>query len=306
CWVPARGIRMASEVLLAEVKRWFYAQDGFADEAFAFADQHADFFEAARNYFDMGGEEHRLDWTELHQAFVADFSGRLEAFLALQGSGLEGLSAAFEAVDLGDDPQAAVMVQLMLNMADYEPWLQSMLTLVEERRKEAADASGSETGHSLACVLRSSFVVFQGKPVASAHRLLGSLPFEWSDWNRCMESCTVKLLDMAYVSTQLLGPEPPAEPAQSADDLDAAAMALEIGRGLGGELKVPVFLYGAAREDRRPLAELRRSLGYFGGAAKGEWSGLSEEIKAAIVALPADCGPKGEVDERCGVASVGA
>ncbi|CAE7845368.1 unnamed protein product, partial [Symbiodinium microadriaticum] len=199
CWwlqaVVSQGrvVGMVSEVLLAEVKRWFYAQDGFADEAFAFADQHADFFEAARNYFDMGGEEHRLDWTELHQTFLADFSGRLEAFLALRGSDLEGLGAAVEAADLGDDPQAAVMVQLMLNMADYEPWLQSMLTLVEERRKEAADASGSETG-----------------------------------------------------------PEPPAEPAQSADDLDAfiqaAAMALEIGRGLGGELKVPVFFYGAARE----------------------------------------------------------
>ncbi|CAE7355933.1 unnamed protein product [Symbiodinium sp. CCMP2592] len=138
---------MSSEVLLAEVKRWFYAQesDGFAEEAFAFADQHTDFFEAARSYFDMGGEEHRLDWTELHQSFVADFSGRLEAFLALQRSDLEGLSAAFEAADLGDDPQAAVMVQLMLNMADYEPWLNSMLALVEERRKEAADACGSET-----------------------------------------------------------------------------------------------------------------------------------------------------------------
>ena len=59
------------------------------------------------------------------------------------------------------------------------------------------------------------------RPLHQPPGSLGRCLFEWSDWNRHMKSRTVKLLDVAYVSAQLLGPGPPAEPAQSADDLDA-------------------------------------------------------------------------------------
>ncbi|CAJ1448978.1 unnamed protein product [Effrenium voratum] len=120
--------------LLREVKAWFWAQDGFADEAFAFAEHHADFFQAAKQYLERGGEEHPLDWTQLHQRFVAQFEGRLEAFLALRGADLEGFRAALECAH--DDAEADVMVELMLSMSDYQPWLKSMLALADERQKD--------------------------------------------------------------------------------------------------------------------------------------------------------------------------
>eukprot|EP00435_Cladocopium_sp_Y103_P047294 s1622_g13.t2 len=99
-------------------------------------------------------------------------------------------------------------------------------------------------------------------------------------------------------------------PLGSATSAEAAELAARIGArlgdGAGGASPVPVFFYGAAREDLRPLAELRRCLGYFSGAAKGEWCGLSEDMKQAMVQLPADRGPVGQVDDRHGVAVVGA
>lgn len=91
---------------------------------------------------------------------------------------------------------------------------------------------------------------------------------------------------------------------------EAGRLAVRVGHFLGhGEPgvrpAVPVYLYGAAREDGRPLAALRRSLGYFGGASRGEWSGLSEEMAAAMRALAPDVGPR-EADPCHGAAVVGA
>ena len=40
-------------------------EDGFADDAMAFAAQHAEFFQAAQRYLELGGEEHPLE-TLLH------------------------------------------------------------------------------------------------------------------------------------------------------------------------------------------------------------------------------------------------
>eukprot|EP00435_Cladocopium_sp_Y103_P045697 s1622_g13.t1 len=243
-WVDA----VDAPSLLQQLKDWFWAQDGFADDAFAFAEHYADFFQAAKYYLDNGGEEHPLDWKELHQHFLAQFEGRLEAFLASRGSDLEGLQAALQSTELESDEQAKVMLELMLNISDYQPWLKSMLSLADERNR-------GETVHE--------------------------------------------------------DPEPPDQGCEdSGDDLDAAELAARIGArlgdGAGGASPVPVFFYGAAREDLRPLAELRRCLGYFSGAAKGEWCGLSEDMKQAMVQLPADRGPVGQVDDRHGVAVVGA
>lgn len=87
-----------------------------------------------------------------------------------------------------------------------------------------------------------------------------------------------------------------------------------LARRLGGHLgsgdtgtrpAIPVYFYGAAREDGRALAELRRSLGYFGGAARGEWNGLSEQMAAAMRNLAPDVGPS-EVNPQYGAAVVGA
>lgn len=91
---------------------------------------------------------------------------------------------------------------------------------------------------------------------------------------------------------------------------DAGRLARRLGSHLGSGIlgtapAVPVYFYGAAREDGRALAELRRSLGYFGGAARGEWKGLSEQMATAMRNLPPDIGP-GEVDPQYGAAVVGA
>jgi glutamate formiminotransferase len=50
----------------------------------------------------------------------------------------------------------------------------------------------------------------------------------------------------------------------------AAGLAHAIGEQLGsGEAAVPVYLYGAAHPQQQSLADVRRSLGYFRGAAQG-------------------------------------
>merc|ERR1719265_125789 len=64
-------------------------------------------------------------------------------------------------------------------------------------------------------------------------------------------------------------------------------------------------MYGAARDDGRRLAELRRSLGYFSGAKGGEWTGLLPEVATAVKANAPDFGPP-EVDPRLGVVTIGA
>lgn len=89
---------------------------------------------------------------------------------------------------------------------------------------------------------------------------------------------------------------------------EAADVAIRVAQHLGsGALgsAIPVYLYGAAREDSRSLAELRRSLGYFGGARKGEWVGLPPQVAAAQRELAPDYGPA-QADERHGLAVIGA
>jgi len=92
-------------------------------------------------------------------------------------------------------------------------------------------------------------------------------------------------------------------PLGGATAAEAGALAARIGGGLASS-KLPVYLYGAAREDGRPLAELRRSLGYFGGAKKGEWVGLSDDVAAALCALAPDFGPN-DVNPQLGAIVVG-
>ncbi|CAK0798301.1 unnamed protein product [Prorocentrum cordatum] len=110
-------------------------------------------------------------------------------------------------------------------------------------------------------------------------------------------------------------------PLGSATRADAGALAARLGQLLGaGAAEVPaagvagpsparpplpVYLYGAARADERPLAELRRALGYFGGAARGEWTGLSSKMARAMAELPPDHGPA-TPSARSGAAVVGA
>mmetsp|Transcript_90535 Transcript_90535/g.156556 ORF Transcript_90535/g.156556 Transcript_90535/m.156556 type:complete len:167 (-) Transcript_90535:2-502(-) len=127
--------------LLAVLKAWFWEQDGFANEVFVFAEHNSAFFEAAQVYFDSGGQEHPLNWTLFHQQFVAQFEGRLLAFLASHGWDLNGLREALASVELAEDAEADVMLDIMLSMTDYEPWLKSMLALERKRAVDVAEAA---------------------------------------------------------------------------------------------------------------------------------------------------------------------
>eukprot|EP00928_Gymnodinium_smaydae_P022096 TRINITY_DN18667_c0_g1_i1.p1 TRINITY_DN18667_c0_g1~~TRINITY_DN18667_c0_g1_i1.p1 ORF type:complete len:184 (-),score=43.99 TRINITY_DN18667_c0_g1_i1:315-866(-) len=129
--------------LLASLKEWFWLQDGFGDRVFAFAEEHADFFESVRQFFDAGGEEHPLEWTQFHAQFVTQFEAELADFLSSIGWTIEGAQAAMQAAEEagGADREAHVMVDVMLSIADYRLWLQSMLKLAAERAKEDAEAA---------------------------------------------------------------------------------------------------------------------------------------------------------------------
>jgi len=85
----------------------------------------------------------------------------------------------------------------------------------------------------------------------------------------------------------------------------AASLGHDLGAGGAEQPAIPVYLYGAASAKGRPLADLRRSLGYFAGAARGEWSGLSPTMASALKDNLPDVGPS-DVDLRYGAVAVGA
>lgn len=84
----------------------------------------------------------------------------------------------------------------------------------------------------------------------------------------------------------------------------------DLARSLAQELSapscpcpLPIYLYGAAREDHRSLAEIRRHLGYFKGTQGKLWSGSLPLVD--LSANPPDYGPL-RVPERGGLLCIGA
>lgn len=89
---------------------------------------------------------------------------------------------------------------------------------------------------------------------------------------------------------------------------DAAALARDIGERLaGGRWRLPVYLYGAAHPQGRRLADVRRSLGYFGANAGGgrAWAGAAIGGGGDLSGCPPDLGPSAAT-ASAGVATVGA
>merc|ERR1719464_1871677 len=97
----------AQSGLLAELKAWFWERDGFATETFAFAAQHAGFFEPEV-------EEHSLQVTALYQEFRTYVEATVEAFLQARGSTLQDLEALLTAE--GTDEETDVMLDVLLGM----------------------------------------------------------------------------------------------------------------------------------------------------------------------------------------------
>ena len=100
----------------------------------------------------------------------------------------------------------------------------------------------------------------------------------------------------------------------AAGEAAAAALALTIAQQLGsGGPALPVYLYGWAHPQRRPLDALRRELGYFRGATTGTWQGSLQLDPSAgaqpgeAQALPrAPCFGSAAAPVRSGVCCVGA
>jgi len=78
---------------------------------------------------------------------------------------------------------------------------------------------------------------------------------------------------------------------------EAAELARELGKKIGGELQIPIYLYeeAATREERHNLAEVRM----------GEYEGLKERFESEGQYWMPDFGPA-RFNERAGATAVGA
>ncbi|XP_022140377.1 formimidoyltransferase-cyclodeaminase-like isoform X1 [Momordica charantia] len=84
---------------------------------------------------------------------------------------------------------------------------------------------------------------------------------------------------------------------------DAAIIARSLAADIGFGLQVPTFLYGAAHEEGRKLALIRRELGYFKPNSDGfQWAG---GLKSETLPLKPDRGPA-EASKAKGVVVIGA
>ena len=93
------------------------------------------------------------------------------------------------------------------------------------------------------------------------------------------------------------------DPAESRGMEGAELVALAIAEALAaGPPAVPVYLYGRASPAGKPLAQVRRELGYFDGERRGAW----ERGHALPAGVPAADLGAGDFAARSGVACVGA
>ncbi|GBF99817.1 hypothetical protein Rsub_12570 [Raphidocelis subcapitata] len=102
-----------------------------------------------------------------------------------------------------------------------------------------------------------------------------------------------------------------AGPSGREEDAAALRAAASLARDIGGRLSsgrgaLPVYLYGAAHPRGRRLADIRRSLGYFGAtdAARHAWRGALAG-SGDLSPFPPDLGPCA-ADARSGVLTLGA
>ncbi|KAL0733473.1 hypothetical protein Bca4012_009683 [Brassica carinata] len=82
-----------------------------------------------------------------------------------------------------------------------------------------------------------------------------------------------------------------------------SAVATSLASDIGSILRVPTYLYGAAKEEHCTLDSIRRKLGYFKANREGhEWVG---GLELDVVPVKPDAGPQ-EVSKAKGVVAVGA
>ncbi|KAI5059321.1 hypothetical protein GOP47_0026093 [Adiantum capillus-veneris] len=91
-------------------------------------------------------------------------------------------------------------------------------------------------------------------------------------------------------------------PLRSASLPVVASLACNVASHISSQFAVPTFVYGAAHQDNRPLAAIRRALGYFSPNTEGQWAGYAISQQLGLVA---DFGPN-IASQKSGVVVVGA
>mmetsp|Transcript_128721 Transcript_128721/g.223248 ORF Transcript_128721/g.223248 Transcript_128721/m.223248 type:complete len:167 (-) Transcript_128721:108-608(-) len=112
------------------LKAFFWQEGGFEPEVRKFAWDHRALFEDIAEQLASGNEEHDLDWTILHQHFVRKFEGKIAQFLAAYGATLWDLQTVFQVAQESGDTDAVIIINVMMSMVDYIPWLNSMIHAV--------------------------------------------------------------------------------------------------------------------------------------------------------------------------------
>mmetsp|Transcript_32760 Transcript_32760/g.66192 ORF Transcript_32760/g.66192 Transcript_32760/m.66192 type:complete len:135 (-) Transcript_32760:285-689(-) len=119
------------------LKLWLLSEEGFLESVHAF-------FRENKSYFDAYSEEHALHYTTLHRDFADKFEAEIKGWLSDEGLKEEHLEAMLRLGREGGDPDVEAMVDTMLDVMEYDKWIQHVFELkrkVQERRKARARGS---------------------------------------------------------------------------------------------------------------------------------------------------------------------
>ena len=75
--------------------------------------------------------EYRLEWTALHEAFVAEFTTLIESFL--NGRAFDDVSALVRQLCEEEDPNAVAFMMILRTTLDFETWV--LLSKDPEKRR---------------------------------------------------------------------------------------------------------------------------------------------------------------------------
>ena len=118
--------------LINSVKSFFYENDDFAEIFEVFAEENCD-------TIDLDEAENKLEYTELHEEFVALFEKQLEGFIEQQGrTVMEFFRILKESQEKDCDSDESIFGQIMLATCDFDVF---MVMMQETKRRKDKRAS---------------------------------------------------------------------------------------------------------------------------------------------------------------------
>jgi hypothetical protein len=118
--------------LINSVKSFFYENDDFAEIFEVFAEENCD-------TIDLDEAENKLEYTELHEEFVALFEKQLEGFIEQQGrTVMEFFRILKESQEKDFDSDESIFGQIMLATCDFDVF---MVMMQETKRRKDKRAS---------------------------------------------------------------------------------------------------------------------------------------------------------------------